>query len=182
MVDDDQVDRLAFLRHIEKQALPYKCKVAASVAEARALPDTEKFDVVILDHNLNDGTGFDLLPKFEHSPVIFLTGSESPEVAVRALKAGAVDYLLKDHERNYLKLMPLAVERALQQRRDREQLQESQELFRHSFSEAPIGKALAWLKPLQILDVAGDWAVNSTNWPAAESFTHFWPEDSVSTR
>jgi len=141
LVDDDQVDRLAFLRHVEKQALPYECKTAGSVAEARAIPRTEKFDVIILDHNLNDGTGFDLLPDYTGTPVIFLTGSESPEVAVRAMKAGTADYLLKDHDRNYLKLMPLAVERALRQQRDRQQLQESQELFRHSFSEAPIGKA-----------------------------------------
>jgi PAS domain S-box-containing protein len=141
LVDDDQVDRLAFLRHVERQSLPYNCKTANSVAETRAIPATEKFDVVILDHNLNDGTGFDLFPDFAGTPVIFLTGSESPEVAVRAMKAGAADYLLKDHDRNYLKLMPLAVERALRQRKDREQLLESEELFRQSFSEAPIGKA-----------------------------------------
>src|ERR1700683_1786243 len=141
MVDDDQVDRLAFLRHVEKQSLLYECKTAGSVAEARAIPHTEKFDVIILDHNLNDGTGFDLLPDFTETPVIFLTGSESPEVAVKAMKAGAADYLLKDHDRNYLKLMPLAVERALQERRDRERLAESQELCRKSFNEAPIGKA-----------------------------------------
>jgi len=141
LVDDDQVDRLAFLRHVEKHALLYQCKTAGSVAEARAIPHTEKFDVVILDHNLTDGTGFDLLPDFADTPVIFVTGSESPEVAVQAMKAGAADYLLKDHDRNYLKLMPLAVERALRQRRDREQLVESQELFRQAFSEAPIGKA-----------------------------------------
>jgi PAS domain S-box-containing protein len=141
LVDDDQVDRLAFLRHVERQALPYECKTAGSVAEARAIPRSEKFDVIILDHNLTDGTGFDLLPDFTETPVIFLTGSESPEIAVRAMKAGAADYLLKDHDRNYLKLTPLAVERALRQQRDRDQLLESQELFRHSFSEAPIGKA-----------------------------------------
>jgi PAS domain S-box-containing protein len=141
LVDDDQVDRMAFLRHVERQSLPYECKTAGSVAEARAIPQTEKFDVILLDHNLNDGTGFDLLPHFTETPVIFLTGSESPEVAVRAMKAGAADYLLKDHDRNYLKLLPVAVERALRQRRDREQLLESQELFRQSFSEAPIGKA-----------------------------------------
>jgi len=141
LVDDDQVDRMAFLRHVEKQSLPYACKTAGSVAEARAIPPTEKFDVIILDHNLNDGTGFDLLPDFTATPVIFLTGSESPEVAVNAMKAGAADYLLKDHDRNYLKLMPLAVERALRQRKDHEQLIESQELFRQSFGEAPIGNA-----------------------------------------
>jgi PAS domain S-box-containing protein len=141
LVDDDEVDRLAFLRYVDRQSLPYACKTASSVATARAIPSSEKFDIIILDHNLNDGTGFDLLPDFAQTSVIFLTGSESPEVAVRAMKAGAADYLLKDHDRNYLKLMPVAVERALRQQRDREQLVESQELFRHSFSEAPIGKA-----------------------------------------
>jgi PAS domain S-box-containing protein len=141
VVDDDAVDRMAFFRHVERQALPYQCTTAESVAETRPIARAEKFDVVILDHNLTDGTGFDLLPDFTETPVIFLTGSESPEVAVRAMKAGAADYLLKDHDRNYLKLMPLAVERALRQQQDREQLIESQELFRQSFSEAPIGKA-----------------------------------------
>jgi PAS domain S-box-containing protein len=141
LVDDDQVDRMAFLRHVEKQSLPYDCKTAASVAEARAIPAEQGFDIIILDHNLPDGTGFDLLPNFADTPVIFLTGSESPEVAVQAMKSGAADYLLKDHERNYLKLTPLSVERALRQRDDREKLRESQELFRQSFSEAPIGKA-----------------------------------------
>src|ERR1700722_19768464 len=141
LVDDDQVDRLAFLRYVEKQSLLYQCKTAGSVAEARAIPPAEKFDVVILDHNLNDGTGFDLLTDFESTPVIFLTGSESPEVAVNAMKAGATDYLLKDHDRNYLKLMPLAVERALRQRKDRGQMAESQQLFRQSFGESPIGNA-----------------------------------------
>jgi len=141
LVEDDLVDRMAFLRHVEKQGLNYQCKVAGSVAEARAVSSGEKFDVVVLDHNLNDGTGFDLLPDYAGTPVIFVTGSESPEVAVQAMKAGASDYLLKDHDRNYLKLMPLSVERAIRQRRDREQLAESQELFRQSFSEAPIGIA-----------------------------------------
>lgn len=141
LVDDDQVDRMAFVRYVEKQGLPYVCKTANSVAEARSIPRSEKFDIVILDHNLSDGTGFDLLPDFSDTPVIFVTGSESPEVAVQAMKAGASDYLLKDHDRNYLKLMPLSVERALRQREDQEKLAESQELFRQSFSEAPIGKA-----------------------------------------
>jgi PAS domain S-box-containing protein len=141
LVEDDDIDRMAFVRHVDRQSLPYICKTANSVAAAKAIPASEAFDIVILDHNLNDGTGFDLLDHFAHAPILFLTGSESPEVAVRAMKAGAADYLLKDHDRNYLQLLPVAVERAMRARKDREQLIESQELFRQSFSEAPIGKA-----------------------------------------
>src|SRR5580704_9898249 len=117
LVDDDAVDRLALLRHVEKESLPYNCRTAASLAEARELLPKEQFDVIILDRQLSDGLGFDLLPDVGETPVIFLTGSESPEHAVRAMKSGASDYLLKDQDRNYLALVPLSVERALDARR-----------------------------------------------------------------
>jgi PAS domain S-box-containing protein len=141
LVDDDAVDRLALLRHVEKESLPYNCRTATSLAEARDLLPKEQFDVIILDRQLSDGLGIDLFPDVGDIPVIFLTGSELPEHAVRAMKSGASDYLLKDQDRNYLKLVPLSVERALQVRRSREELRESQELFRQTFHEAPIGKA-----------------------------------------
>lgn len=135
------VDRMAFQRHVEREGLPYRCRFAESLADANELLASEPFDLIVLDHNLSDGMGFELLPRVGETPVIFVTGSENPENAVRAMKSGANDYLLKDQDRNYLKLLPVAVERALRQRTDREQLRELQELFRKSFNEAPIGKA-----------------------------------------
>ncbi len=52
-------------------------------------------DVVLLDINLPDGTGFDLLKKFDKIPfkIIFITAHE--EYAVRAFKFSALDYILK---------------------------------------------------------------------------------------
>jgi PAS domain S-box-containing protein len=141
LVEDDAVDRMAFTRHLEREHLPYSCKTADSIAAAKELLQTQTFDIILLDHTLPDGLGFDLMPSVGDTPVVFVTGSESPENAVRAMKVGASDYLLKDHDRTYLRLMPLAVERALDQRVARNQLRESQTLFRQSFQEAPIGKA-----------------------------------------
>ena len=52
-------------------------------------------DIVLLDINLSDGTGFDLLKKFEsiHFKIIFITAHE--EYALQAIKFSAIDYILK---------------------------------------------------------------------------------------
>ncbi len=54
-----------------------------------------KPDVVLLDINLPDGTGFDLLKKFDSIffKIIFITAHE--EYAVRAFRFSALDYILK---------------------------------------------------------------------------------------
>lgn len=67
----------------------------STVHEALALIHDTKPDLLLLDIGLPDGTGFDIL---EHmSParpkVIFLTAHQ--EYAIRAIRYGAIDYLLK---------------------------------------------------------------------------------------
>jgi two-component system LytT family response regulator len=66
-----------------------------SVQEGLIVLKACKPDLVFLDINLTDGTGFDLLEQIESIDfkVIFITAYE--EFALRALKIGAVDYLLK---------------------------------------------------------------------------------------
>jgi len=66
-----------------------------SVKEAVIVASACKPDLIFLDINLTDGTGFDFLDQTEnlHFKVIFITAYE--EYALQALKIGAVDYLLK---------------------------------------------------------------------------------------
>jgi two-component system LytT family response regulator len=54
-----------------------------------------KPDLVFLDIELPDGTGFDLLRKFPQIPfkIIFITGHN--EYAIEAIKVSALDYILK---------------------------------------------------------------------------------------
>lgn len=68
---------------------------AASVAEAQKLLPQAKPDLVLLDVQLSDGTGFDLLDRFPKPDfrVIFTTAFD--EFALRAFKYSVVDYLLK---------------------------------------------------------------------------------------
>jgi two-component system LytT family response regulator len=66
-----------------------------SVKEAVVVANACKPELVFLDINLTDGTGFDFLDQTEHLhfKTIFITAYE--EYALKALKIGAVDYLLK---------------------------------------------------------------------------------------
>ncbi len=67
----------------------------ASVKEGVTVANACKPDLVFLDVNLTDGTGFDFLDQTAELEfkVVFITAYE--EFALRALKTGAVDYLLK---------------------------------------------------------------------------------------
>ncbi len=68
---------------------------AESVETAIALIEEQKPDLVFLDIHLTDGTGFDLLDKIPNKDfdIIFITGFD--EHAIKAIKVGALDYILK---------------------------------------------------------------------------------------
>lgn len=66
-----------------------------SVKEAVVVANACKPDLIFLDINLTDGNAFDFLDQTEHLnfKIIFITAYE--EYALKALKIGAVDYILK---------------------------------------------------------------------------------------
>lgn len=117
MIEDDKLDQTAFMRMVEEQELSYDCTMAGSVAEANELLAAKRFDIVIADYSLGDGTAFDILNSVKDAPFIFITGAGDEEVAVKAWKAGAYDYLIKDLDRNYLKTLPITVENAIRHNR-----------------------------------------------------------------
>lgn len=69
--------------------------VAANVAEGVELVNALDFDLLFLDVEMPDGTGFDLLEGVDKIDfqVIFITAHE--KYALRAIKFSALDYLLK---------------------------------------------------------------------------------------
>ena len=81
------------------------------------------FDMVLLDVNLPDGNGLDVLASLRQRdpsvPVMMLTGEADTGTAREAIRRGAVDYVVKAGA--YLATMPLTVEKNLAAgRRDRE--------------------------------------------------------------
>jgi len=123
LIEDDKLDQMAFMRLVENESLPYDCTIAGSLSEAHGMLGSQQFDIVISDYSLGDGTAFDVLDLVKNTPVILITGAGDEEVAVKAWKAGAYDYLIKDLERNYLKTLPITVENAVEYRKTKERAQ-----------------------------------------------------------
>jgi PAS domain S-box-containing protein len=122
LVEDDVVDQLAFKRAVRELGAPCDYEVAGSVAEARECLNRNVYDAVVTDYALGDGTAFDVVELARGIPLVFTTGAGDEEVAVRAMKSGADDYLVKDHERAYLKKLPITIENAIRRHRAEEQV------------------------------------------------------------
>ena len=112
-VEDNEVDRMAFARMVKNKGLPYDITIAETTDEALKMLKKNSYDVLIFDYILPDGTGIELLEKVKDTPAIFITGSGDERVAVKALKSGAYDYLIKDSERGYLELIPTTIEKVM---------------------------------------------------------------------
>lgn len=114
LVEDDEIDRDALVRYVQQQNLPFKLRTATDKAGAVNALQQNRFDVVLLDYNLGNDLGFEILPFTRDTPVIFITGSGSEETAVEAMRLGAFDYLIKDIERKYLKVLPVTIQSAIE--------------------------------------------------------------------
>jgi DNA-binding NtrC family response regulator len=96
-VDDD-----AFTRKIINTALTnrgFRTRLADSAMAALAILRTEPVDIVLTDLQMPGLSGLDLMRKMRdegfNTPVILLTGVGSVEMAVSAVRSGAVHYLTK---------------------------------------------------------------------------------------
>ena len=69
------------------------------LSSAFARLEREDFDIMVLDLCLPDAAGFDTLASAcglaRHVPIVVLTGVDDDEMSLRAIRAGAQDYLIK---------------------------------------------------------------------------------------
>ena len=96
IVDDDQRIREALQALLTAAAL--RSVAFASASEYVAYPEPEVPACLILDVELPDVNGLELqlqIGKRSHPPVIFVTGHGDIPSSVRAMKAGALDFLTK---------------------------------------------------------------------------------------
>ena len=120
-IEDDRADQIAFQRLFKTKNPSYNYTLANSVTEAKKILNSKEFDIVITDYSLGDGTAFDVIELIQDTPVIITTGVGDEEIAVKAMKNGACDYLIKDMERNYLKMLSVTIETAINRKRAEDQ-------------------------------------------------------------
>lgn len=123
-IEDDLVDQMAFKRLVREKNLPYVLTMANSVRKAREVFAEKHYDIVITDFLLGDGTSFEYLPEIisTGTPVILVTGTGDEDVAVKAIKLGASDYVIKDIDYGHLKMLPLIVESSLRNKQSDDKL------------------------------------------------------------
>jgi len=123
LIEDGSTDQVALSPLVREEGIPYHFTLARSISDAKKILTSERFDAVITGYHFADGTIFDIFEILTDTPVIIVTGSGNEEVAVKAMKAGASDYIVRDHQLNYLKVLPLTIENAINRRKAEERLQ-----------------------------------------------------------
>jgi DNA-binding NtrC family response regulator len=118
IVDDEPGIRFGVRDFLESEGL--EADEADSVASADKAVREGRPDAVVLDHMLPDGTALDLLPRLKEFdpalPVVVLTGHASIDLAVRAVKEGADQFLAKPVE---LPALLVLLRRLLESQRER---------------------------------------------------------------
>ncbi len=105
LIDDNQAV-LNFLRIFLLQKEKYEIKTLQDSKKAFELLEQEKFDVLLLDMDMPEVTGIDILKFIKTKKLdivtIVLTGVEDIDLAISAMKLGTFDYMLKPIEENKL--------------------------------------------------------------------------------
>lgn len=132
LVEDEASHIELIWRVFERRAPDIRLLVAHDLDQARSLIATQSIDLMITDWLLPDGLGTDVLPWHDREtpfPVIVMTSHGNEQVAVEAMKSGALDYVVKSAET--LADMPHIAERALREwRHIAERRQAEQEIVR----------------------------------------------------
>jgi len=116
IIDDESAVRFGIRDFLEQYG--YQIDEAESCQEARRIFSTARPDIVVADYMLPDGTALDLLPRLKEVdaeiPLLVLTGHGSIDLAVRAIKEGAEQFLTKPIE---LPTLHVILQRLLEKQR-----------------------------------------------------------------
>ncbi|PID38502.1 MAG: hypothetical protein CSB49_05255 [Proteobacteria bacterium] len=148
IVEDEE--SIALLLQSTLEAEGYAVELCSDGTSALARLAEGGIDLVLLDQHLPDMLGTSVLAELRVNdgqlPVVMVTAHGDIELAVQALKAGAMDYLVKDVDLAFLSMLPrtvvTALERASLERRNRalvSELRRNEERLRNIFQRSPIG-------------------------------------------
>jgi RNA polymerase sigma factor (sigma-70 family) len=136
IVDDDPSHRDSLRFLLESVGLAVRS--FSSARDFLDCADPETPGCLLLDVRMPGMSGLDLQKELANAkislPIIFITGHGTVPMSVRAIKAGAVDFLQKPYdEQDLFNAIHQAIEQDRQKRMEREKLRETHELI-HSLS------------------------------------------------
>ena len=160
VVDDDPSVRSSLKFLISTVGLQVETFDSAEAALQRVLPDAPS--CLVLDVRLRGLSGLDLQHELEarncQIPIVFMTGHGDIPMSVRAMKAGAVDFLTKPfRDQDLLDAVRIALERDRARREREKKLAESQNRFKSltAREQEVIAMVVAGMLNKQIADQLG---------------------------
>jgi len=136
LVEDEAAHAELVQRAFERQDEQYKLLIAETIANAKAQLKETSFSLILTDWRLPDGEGTELIDLHQdrtNIPVIIMTSHGNERVAVDAIKAGALDYVVKSDAT--LADMAHIVKRALREWDNILHRQHAEEQLRHRVAE-----------------------------------------------
>jgi signal transduction histidine kinase len=126
LLEDNPMDSELTLQELRKGGFNVSADTATNAEEFARQVKANQYHIVLADYTLPQWTGMDALQLLRgqslDTPLILVTGSLGEEKAVECLKQGATDYVLKDR----ISRLPLAVRRALEEKRLRQEHREAE--------------------------------------------------------
>jgi len=114
---------------------------AFSAKSCLSLLENNSFDMILLDYSLPDKNGLAVLEEIKkrgiQTPIIVVTGMGSEMIAVKAIKKGAYDYLIKSE--GYLVTLPVTIQKVLKNRGLEERLDETEQRYKDLVENANDG-------------------------------------------
>jgi DNA-binding NtrC family response regulator len=97
VIDDEAIVRTSCSRTLSPEG--YEVKLSQNGADAMKMLEEESFDLVLTDLKMPDIDGIEVLKmikqRWPQTEVIVVTGYQTVDTAVKAIKLGAFDYLEK---------------------------------------------------------------------------------------
>src|SRR5581483_1361019 len=144
IVEDVENDAELALRELRRAGLACDARRVETAAEYKKALEEFQPHVILSDFSMPHFDGMEALriarQSYPDIPFLFVSGTLGEEYAVRALKNGATDYVLKSN----LVRLPVAVEKALQEKEERlarqaleEEVRASEKRYRELFKSNP---------------------------------------------
>lgn len=140
ILEDEPAHADAIRRSLFEPSHDCRIIIAGSIKEFNRITSEKTPDLVIADINLPDGSALSLLKgdiENQPWPVLIMTSYGDEEIAVKAIKAGALDYIVKSEEA--FSNISHVVKRNLREWRNIQRSRESERKFRNLFEEMDQG-------------------------------------------
>lgn len=98
LIEDNEIDRIAFFRLMEKQDLECNLEVAKNIDEAKNLLSRIEYQLIVCDLNLPDGTAFDLSTFFAKNTFVLISGYVDSDLKKKANHAGIFKVISKSSD------------------------------------------------------------------------------------